>query len=163
MKSHFRVFFQPSSSVSPGLSITRPSPGPVLGNASNSVLRLSLSTNFDSTKSASSAIGFSWGPLADAFPPAVPTSSANPEHGTEYRPTLIPVLIQDTFAYNLLVPTPAGDGGILSTPRPFADNAPYTTVLLAVLTHSARTILYTERALSDALMCRGGAFQTEKP
>ena len=120
----FSVFFQPSSSVSPGLSITRPSPGPVSGNASNSVLRSSLSTNFDSTKSASSFIGFSWGPLADAFPPAVPTSSTNSEHGTEYRPTLIPVPIHDTPAANLLVP--AGDGGILSSSRPFADNAPYS-------------------------------------
>ena len=121
----FSVFFQPSSSVSPGLSITRPSPGPVSGNASNSVLRSSLSTNFDSTKSASSFIGFSWGPLSYAFPPAVPTSSANLGHGTEYRPTLIPAPIHDTSAANLLVPTLAGDGGILFTPRPFADNTPY--------------------------------------
>jgi hypothetical protein len=60
----------------------------------------------------------------------VPTSSANPEHGTENRntrPTLIPVPIYDTPAANLLVPTSAGDGGILSTPRPFANNdAPYS-------------------------------------
>ena len=122
----FSVFFQPSSSVSPGLSIIRPSPGPVSGNASNGVLRSSLSTTFDST---SSFIGFSWGPLADAFPPAVPTTSANSEHGTENgttRPTLIPVPIYDTPAANLLVPTPAGDGGILSTPRPFTNNAPYS-------------------------------------
>ena len=122
----FSVFFQPSSSVSPGLSITRPSPAPVSGNASNSVLRSSLSTvAFDST---SSFIGFSWGPLADAFPPAVPTTSANSEHGTENRntrPTLIPVPLYDTPTPNLLVPIPAGDGGILSTPRPFANNAPY--------------------------------------
>ena len=49
----FSVFFKPSSSISPGLTITRPSPGPIFGNASNSVLRSSLSTNFDSTRSAS--------------------------------------------------------------------------------------------------------------
>ena len=108
----FSVFFQPSSSVSPGLSITRPSPGPVSGNPSNSVLRSSLSMAFDSSRSASSFIGFSWGPLADAFPPAA-TSNVNPEHGN------------DTPAANLLVPTPVVDGGILSTPRPFANNAPH--------------------------------------
>ena len=108
----FSVFFQPSSSASPGLSIARPSPGPVSGN-SNSVLRSSLSTAFDSTRSASSFIGFSWGPLADAFPPAAPTT-VKLEHGN------------DTPATNLLVPSPAGDGGILSTPRPFANNIPYS-------------------------------------
>ena len=97
----FSVFFQPSSSVSPGLAITRPSPGSVSGNASNSVLRLSLSTNFDYTTSASSFIGFSWGPLEDAFPSAVPTSSANPEHGTENRSTLIPAPIHGTPAANI--------------------------------------------------------------
>ena len=125
----FSIFFQQSSSVSPGLSITRPSPGLVSGNASNSVLRSSLSTAaFDSTISASSFIGFSWGPLADAFPPAVPTTSADSEYGNESRntrPTLIPVPIYDTPTANLLVPIPAGDGGILSTPRPFANNVPY--------------------------------------
>ena len=109
----FSVFFQPSSSVSPGLSITRPSPGPVSGNGSNSVLRSSLSTAFDSTRSASSFIGFSWGPLADAFPPAAPTTFVNPEHGN------------DTPA-NLLVPNLTGDGGVLTTPRPFTNNS-YST------------------------------------
>ena len=110
----FSVFFQPSSSVSPGLSTTRPSPGLVSGNGSNSVLRSSLSTAFDSTRSASSFIGFSWGPQADAFPPAAPTISVNPEHGN------------DTPATNLLVPIPTSDGGILSTPRPFTNNLPYS-------------------------------------
>jgi hypothetical protein len=110
----FSVFFQPSSSVSPGLSITRPSPGPVSENGSNGVLRSSLSTAFDSTRSASSFIGFSWGPLAEAFPPPAPTTIVNPEHGN------------NTPAANLPVPTPAGDGGILSTPRPFTNNVPYS-------------------------------------
>ena len=117
----FSVFFQPSSSVSPGLSITRPSPGLVpSGNASNSVLRSSLSTAFDSSRSASSFIGFSWGPLADAFPPAAaaaasPTASVvNPEHGND-----------TPAAANLLVPIPTSEGGgTLSTPRPFPNNAP---------------------------------------
>ena len=39
---------------------------------------------------------------------------------------------------------------------------PTATVLLAVLTRSAHTILYIEQALSDALMRLGGVFQTEK-
>ena len=129
----FSAFFQPSSSVSPGLSIFRPSPGlaPACGSASNSVPRSSLS---DSTSSASSFIGFSWGPLPDAFPHTAPTSSADLEHGIESRNThltLIPGPIHGTPAsgpyHNLLVPTsgPAGRGGILSTPRPFTNNIPY--------------------------------------
>ena len=43
---------------------------------------------------------------------------------------------------------------------------PIATVLLAVLTytHSARAVLYSERAPSDALMRHGGAFSdTEEP
>ena len=87
-------------------SITRPSPVPVSGNASKSVLGSSLSTTFDSTRSASSFIGFSWGPLTDAFPPAVPTTSAIAELGTETRNTR--------------------DADILSTPRPFTNNTPYS-------------------------------------
>lgn len=133
----FSAFFQPSSSVSPGLSLIRPSPGngPGNGNALNSVLRSSLSSAaFDSTSSASSSfIGFSWGPLSDAFPPALPTCSAGPGHGIENRstrPTLIPVPVHGTPAagyHSLLVPTPGpAGGGILSTPRPFANNAPYS-------------------------------------
>ena len=41
------------------------------------------------------------------------TKRCHPEHGN------------DTPAANLLVPTPVVDGGILSTPRPFANNAPH--------------------------------------
>jgi hypothetical protein len=41
--------------------------------------------------------------------------------------------------------------------------APVTTVPLAVLMLSARTTLYSEQALSDVLMRRGGVFRTEKP
>jgi hypothetical protein len=126
----FSAFFQPSSS---GFSTNRPrpSPGPVSGNPSNSVLRSSLSTAaFDSTSSASSFIGFSWGPLADAFPPALPTSSANPKN-QDIRPTLIPVPNHETPApvlyHSLLVPTSGSAGGsdLLSTPRPFTNNTPY--------------------------------------
>ena len=126
----FSAFFQPSSSVSHGFSTDRPrpSPGPASGNPSNSVLRSSLSTAaFDSSSSASSFIGFSWGPLADAFPPAVPTSSEN----RDIRPTLIPVPNHGTPApvsyHSLLVPTPGpvGGSGLLSTPRPFTNNTPY--------------------------------------
>ena len=137
----FSAFFQPSSSVSSGLSIHRPTPGPIPagglgnGNASTDVLRSSLSSAaFDSTSSLSSFIGFSWGPPLDAIPLAVPTgSSADPEHGIEdrnTRPTLIPVPIHGITALgahdSLLVPTfgPSG-GSILSTPRPLANNVPY--------------------------------------
>jgi hypothetical protein len=94
------------------LSNTRPAS--VSENGSNSVLRSSLSTAFDSTKAASSFIGFSWGPLTDAFPPAEPTTTVNLDYGN------------DTAAADLLVPTPTGDGGILSTPRPFTNNIPYS-------------------------------------
>ena len=100
------------------------------GNASTSVLRSSLSTPaFDSTSCASSFIGFSWGPLVDAFPLAVPTNSADPEHENT-RPVLIPVPNHATPApglyHSLLVPTPGPvDNGLLSTPRPFANNAHY--------------------------------------
>ena len=135
----FSVFFQPSTSASTGLSTIRPSPapapvaGPGSGNTSNGVLRSSLSSAaLDSTSSASLFIGFSWGPLSDAFPPAVPTSSADPEPGIETpstRPTLIPVPIHVTPAaslyHGLLAPTPNLAGGMLSTPRPSGNNTAY--------------------------------------
>ena len=135
----FSAFFQPSSSVSPGLSIIRPNPDPTSacglgnGNVSNGVLRSSLSSaTFDSTSSASSFIGFSWGPLSDAFPPAVHTGSADPEHEIENRntPNLIPLPTNGTpaaglYHNSLLVPIPGPPGGgILSTPRPFAKRPP---------------------------------------
>ncbi|KAF8803474.1 kinase-like protein [Phlegmacium glaucopus] len=136
----FSAFFQPSSSVSPGLSVVGSTPGPAPaggvgnGNASNNVLSSSLSSAaFDSTRSASSFIGFSWGPLSDAFPPAAPTGSTDREHGTENRnthPTLIPVPIRGTpvtgLYHGLSVPTSGPTGGhIMSTPRSFANNTPY--------------------------------------
>ena len=157
------VFFQPSSSVSPGLSITRPSPGPVLGNASNSVLRLSLSTNFDSTESASSVIGFR-GVLSRThflllYPLALQIQS------TELNTVLLWYLFLYRILFLLIYWCPPLLVMVAYFPPLVLLPTMYlkATVFLAVLTHSARTILYSERAPSDALMRRGGAFQTEKP
>ncbi|KDR79474.1 hypothetical protein GALMADRAFT_243570 [Galerina marginata CBS 339.88] len=77
----FSAFFQPSSTVSPGLSILRPSP---------------LSTSWkDSSSAASSFIGFSWGPQIDAFPdnvastqPAQPNTNTNPGVQATPRPLI---------------------------------------------------------------------------
>src|ERR1700678_3155189 len=105
MKNHFRrdSHFLPSSNhlclfpldcQSFGQILTTFACGLGNGDVSNGVLRSSLSSaTFDSTSSASSFIGFSWGPLSDAFPPAVHTGSADPEHEFENRntPNLIPL------------------------------------------------------------------------
>lgn len=150
MKNHFRkdICFLFSSNHLLFLLGCQSSPCPVSENGSNGVLHLSLSTAFNSTKAASSFIGFSWGPLADAFPPAAPTTTVNPNHGNDTPANLlVPLLVMVAYFPPLV---------LLPTIYPTA------TVLLVVLTHSARTASYSERVLPDALMRRGGTFQIEK-
>ena len=120
----FSAFFQQSSSVSPGLSILRPSP--VTGTGS------SLSTSWKETSgSASSFIGFSWGPALDAFPEGIaytPVGSTNTAADAGLESTPRPLIrtpqqqtpVPENHAYNTLsVPPTWGRAfaGTLSTPQ----------------------------------------------
>ncbi|KAJ3507797.1 hypothetical protein NLJ89_g6103 [Agrocybe chaxingu] len=116
----FSVFFQQSSSISPGLSVVKPSPG--------SGLQSSRSWR-DNSNSASSFIGFSWGPPIDAFPEEEPAPS--PGVHTTPRPLIRTPLqasqqtpLPDSRFNTLTVPLTWGPGAF-STPGPLhAYNTP---------------------------------------
>ncbi|KAF8964501.1 kinase-like domain-containing protein [Flammula alnicola] len=127
----FSAFFQQSSSVSPGHFTLRPSPGSASGS---NHLHSSVSASWkENSSSASSFIGFSWGPVEDAFQEAVGTSpgstGANADLGQESTPR--PLIRTPLHAQNetpmpanrshktLSVPPTWGRGtGAFSTPRP---------------------------------------------
>ncbi|CAA7270531.1 unnamed protein product [Cyclocybe aegerita] len=118
----FSVFFQQSSSVSPGLSILKPSPGPDLQSSRSWK---------DNSNSASSFIGFSWGPPIDAFPEEEEEPATSPGVHTTPRPFLRTPLqasqrtpLPDSRFNTLTVPLTWGPGAF-STPGPLhAYNTP---------------------------------------
>ncbi|KIM38504.1 hypothetical protein M413DRAFT_242464 [Hebeloma cylindrosporum] len=89
----FSAFFQQSSAMSQGLSILRPSPNSGTGG---NQLGSSLSTSWKETSgSASSFIGFSWGPALDAFPEDIaytPVGSTNTAPSAEFESTPRPLV-----------------------------------------------------------------------
>ncbi|KAF8148004.1 kinase-like domain-containing protein [Crassisporium funariophilum] len=120
----FSAFFQQSSSVSPGLSILRPSPGE----------NLHASTGSGGAYGAASFIGFSWGPTLDAFPPQVQDPvqfDRRMEEDLHATPrALIPSFMHRTPLPALALPTPKHTGGdLLSTPQPLSKTQLYTTPL----------------------------------
>ncbi|KAF9044129.1 kinase-like domain-containing protein [Panaeolus papilionaceus] len=115
----FSIFFQPSSNMSHGVSVLRPSPsrnGNETGNVNtghaalrmstgSSYLRASLTGRKDDN-SAMSFIGFSWGPPHDAFPSSSPPVSEGPAQGEK-----------SMFSF---APPEFGFGEVASTPRPLS-------------------------------------------
>ena len=111
----FSAFFQQSSSTSPGLSILRPSPGGPQ----------------ETSGSASSFIGFSWGPTLDAFPEDIAYTPAGSINDAGIESTPRPLLrtslsgqqrtpVPENRAYNTLsVPSTWGRpfAGTFSTPQ----------------------------------------------
>ncbi|KAF4609483.1 hypothetical protein D9613_012311 [Agrocybe pediades] len=140
----FSAFFQPSSTVSPGLSILRPSP-----SARSKSILVPSSTSFsrNSSIAATSFIGFSWGPLSDAFPANVKqtTSLMAGQHASDPLIQSTPLPPSRTPARGQFLQTPAtsnhtyrgpsgfntwgpGNPGPFFTPKPLQS---YTTPMKA--------------------------------
>lgn len=119
----FSAFFQ-SSSVSPGLSLLRPSPGSNPSHASS----LSVSWK-ENPGTASSFIGFSWGPPLHAFPeeaiaelggstPYANLSTPRPLSHTPLHTTPVPARHSPSPNTLSVPPTWANATPMLSTPGP---------------------------------------------
>ncbi|KAH9476305.1 Serine/threonine-protein kinase MRCK gamma [Psilocybe cubensis] len=126
----FSAFFQPSSNISPGLSVLRPSPGSTSKHLNTP---LAVSTE-GASNSATSFIGFSWGPNRDAFPDETPaaTSVLYTSQSSETQPTPRPLIrtplrpqqVHQTpgpfnHTHNTLSVPPTWGPGTFSTPGPF--------------------------------------------
>ncbi|PPQ70142.1 hypothetical protein CVT25_005815 [Psilocybe cyanescens] len=126
----FSAFFQPSTSVSPGLSVLRPSPG-----SGSNHLNASLAASWkDTSNSASSFIGFSWGPRKDAFPDELPDAQSVPyvNEDSKPQPTPRPLIrtplrsqqphqtpVASNHTHHTLSVPPTWGPGAFSTPGPF--------------------------------------------
>ncbi|PPQ76943.1 hypothetical protein CVT24_009032 [Panaeolus cyanescens] len=122
----FSIFFQPSSNMSHGVSVLRPSPNRTShgnghehsnGNAGHATLKMSTGSSYlrgslvgkRDDNAAMSFIGFSWGPPMDAFPSSSPASTPIPGNAAE----LMGEKSMLSFA-----PPEFGFPGVASTPRP---------------------------------------------
>ncbi|KAF8901457.1 kinase-like domain-containing protein [Gymnopilus junonius] len=82
----FSAFFQPSISVSPGLSILRPSPSSGAADSQHQMPSTLSGSWRDGSRAASHFIGFSWGPKLEAFPEEL--SETDPAQNEQAPPGL---------------------------------------------------------------------------
>ncbi|KAF9472378.1 kinase-like protein [Pholiota conissans] len=164
----FSAFFQ-SSSVSPGLSVLRPSPGVKVDQPSASV------SWKDSSSSTSSFIGFSWGPKFDAFPDEI-SRSASDAPSTAILSTPQPLLRSSALitpmpnrltSNTLSVPPSWGiSTGMFSTPRPLQAfstplkpyaMSPYATLprMSTIRRTAPRRIVSDREAMKQLVECVG--------